>query len=56
MLILYTNAQSIIRKMDELRVIVTTKRPEIVALTETWTHADIDCNFLKLNGYEIIER
>ena len=41
--------------MDELRVIIETSKPDVVALTETWTNSDID-NFLVINGYEIIER
>ena len=50
--VLYTNAQSVIKKI----VIVLIKRPEIVALTETWTQGDIDNSSLKLDGYEIIDR
>ena len=42
--------------MDELRVVVETMKPDVVALTETWTNDDIDNNFLMINGYEIIER
>ena len=54
--ILYTNAQSIIKKMEELRAVVVMKKPDIVALTETWTDADIDNNFLHISDYEILER
>ena len=50
--VLYTNAQSVIKKI----VVVLIKRPEIVALTETWTQGDIDNSSLKLDGYEIIDR
>ena len=32
------------------------KRPDVVALTETWTNVDIDNNFLHISDYEIIER
>jgi hypothetical protein len=54
--LLYTNAQSIIKKMAEFRAIVEMKKPDVVALTETWTNADIDNNFLQINDYEIVER
>ena len=37
-------------------MIVATRKPDVVALTETWTNDDIDNNFLMINGYEIIER
>ena len=56
MKLLYTNAQSIIRKMAELRLVVEMKKPDIIAITETWTHCDIDNSFLHINDYEIIER
>lgn len=54
--ILYTNAQSVIKKMDELRALIETKKPDVIALTETWSNESIDNDFLSLTGYEIIER
>ena len=54
--VLYTNAQSMIKKMEELKIIVEMKRPDVIALTETWTNEDIDDGFLSINGYELIER
>lgn len=56
MKLLYTNAQSVIKKMDELRALVDEKKPDVVALTETWTNNDIPNEFLHINGYEILER
>ena len=53
---MYLNAQSIIRKMNELRVVVDLKKPDLIALTETWTNDDIDDNYVKIDGYELIER
>ena len=54
--ILYTNAQSINNKLSELGVIVGMKRPDIVALTETWTNEKIDNELLILDGYQMVER
>ena len=53
---MYINAQSLIRKINELKVVVELKKPDVIALTETWTNDDIDVNFLKIDGYELVER
>ena len=53
---LYTNAQSVVNKMEELKVVVSIKRPDIIAITETWTNNDTSNEFLCLDGYELIER
>ena len=42
--------------MDELRALVETKKPDVIALTETWTNDDIDNDFLSLKGYEVIDK
>ena len=54
--VFYTNAQSVINKMDEMRAVVNLKKPDVIALTETWTNSDISDEFLNLDGYELIER
>ena len=54
--VLYTNAQSIIKKMAELRVTIDVRKPDVVALTETWTNTEISNEFLHIDGYEIMER
>ena len=53
---LYLNAQSLIRKINELRVVVVMKKPDVIAITETWTNDDIDNSFLKIDGFELLER
>ena len=53
---MYLNAQSVIRKMDELKVVVDLKKPDVIAITETWTNDDIDSNFLYIDGFELMER
>ena len=52
----YTNAQSILKKLDELRCYAAEKRPDVIMLTKTWTNSTIDDDFLKIHGYETIAR
>ena len=54
--IVYTNAQSVLKKMDELRCYVAERNPDMILLTETWTNDTVSDDFLKLKGYEIIAR
>ena len=53
---LYSNAQSVINKIEELRAVVSIKRPDVIALTETWTNDDISDDYLNIDGYELMER
>ena len=53
---LHTNAQSVVNKMEELRVVASLKQPDVIAITETWTNSDISNEFLCLDGYELVER
>ena len=54
--ILFMNAQSVVNKMNLLQTHVCELIPDIVAVTESWTHQDITSEILKLHGYEIIGR
>ena len=42
--------------MSELRAVIEINKPDVVALTETWTNSDISNEFLHIDGYEILER
>ena len=53
--LLYTNAQSLVNKMNELKTIAI-NNPDIVVITETWTNNSISDDFLNINGYDLIER
>ena len=55
-MVIYTNAQSILKKMDELRSYIVEREPEMIMITETWTNETIDDNFLKIKGYEMVAR
>ena len=54
--VMFMNAQSVGNKMDELRAIVAISKPDIVAITETWTNDAIANELLQLDGYEIVAR
>jgi hypothetical protein len=51
--ILYLNAQSIVRKTDELAGVASTLLPVLILITETWCHSDISDAYLSINGYEV---
>ena len=54
--VLFMNAQSVGNKMDELRALVSMNKPDILAITETWTNDLIADAFLQIDGYEMITR
>ena len=47
---------SVVNKIDELRATVFDIDPDIICLTETWTHEDHTKAYLAISGYEIICR
>ena len=49
----YTNAQSILGKLCELEAIVSEENPDIILLTETWCHTEIDDAALTIGGYQL---
>ena len=54
--VLYSNVQSVVRKMDELRAVLALEKPDVIALTETWTNESIDDSYLWIEGYNLVER
>jgi hypothetical protein len=54
--ILYTNAQSILNKLDLLQAKVYELEPDLIAISESWTHKDIATATLNLKGYTIVGR
>jgi len=51
--VLYTNAQSIGGKIDELKVIAQELEPDIILLTETWCNSSIESAALALENYKL---
>ena len=53
---LYTNAQSLVNKIDEMRVIVANNKPDVLIITETWTNDSVSNDYLRIPEYDIIKR
>nr|VZI48946.1 unnamed protein product [Spirometra erinaceieuropaei] len=53
---LYTNAQSLISKLDELKLCLAELSPDVLAVTETWLSGNINDNEVALPGYQIYRR
>jgi hypothetical protein len=49
--VLYTNAQSLQGKLNELNAVLIDLKPDIVLLCETWCNAGTDAAFLNIDGY-----
>ena len=54
--IIYSNARSIIGKINELKALAAEDNPSIIAITEAWTNANIDNSFLEIQGYKLVAR
>ena len=50
---MYLNAQSIIKKVDELQCAAEIQKPDIILITESWCNSDISDAFLSIDGYEV---
>ena len=53
---MYTNAQSIVNKIDELRSVACSLKPDIILINESWTNKDITNAYLNIQGYELSAR
>ena len=53
---LYTNAQSIVKKLPELRLYITEEDPDIVAITESWTSDNNPDSEISIDGYTIFRK
>jgi hypothetical protein len=52
--ILYLNAQSIVKKVGELRCVADMLKPDIILVTESWCIGNISDAYLSLDGNELI--
>ena len=52
--IMYTNAHSIVNKINELRLYILSVKPEIIAVTESWTNDSITEQYLSIPNYSLI--
>jgi hypothetical protein len=51
--VLYTNAQSVFNKLDELKVTAALEEPDVILLTETWCGPHISNAELTIPGYQL---
>ena len=54
--ILYTNARSVVNKIDELITHVNERKPHFVFICEAWTHSEITDALLQIDGYSLEAR
>ena len=54
--ILYTNARSIVNKIQELKLYVNAVLPDVIAITEAWIHDGISNDYLQIPDYSIVTR
>ncbi len=52
--ILYLNAQSIVKKIDELCCVADSVKPDLILVTESWCNGDISDAYLGIDGYELL--
>lgn len=54
--VIFANVQSIVKKMDEVRALMTMEEPDIFVATETWANENLNDAFFHIPGYDIIAR
>jgi len=47
------NAQSLLNKIDQLRLVCALKKPSIICITESWLHDSIDSAMIALPGFSV---
>ena len=52
-MVLYLNAQSLVKKVDELACTSNIVKPDVILVTESWAHGEISNAHLAIDGYEI---
>ena len=52
----YFNARSIMNKIDELELYLTQEKPDIVGITETWTHEEVQDSEICIEGYTVLRK
>ena len=54
--VVYFNARSIVNKINEVRLYILDNDPDVIAITETWTHNGISNDYLDIANYHIASR
>jgi len=55
---MYTNIRSLMshNKRDEISSLLVEKKIDVLGITESWTHADIEDSEIKFEGYSLFRR
>ncbi|BHF74287.1 hypothetical protein SprV_0401737200 [Sparganum proliferum] len=53
---LYSNAQSLLSKLDELKIYVNRTLPDVISITEMWLSASVDDREVALSGYHLFRK
>ncbi|BHF66094.1 hypothetical protein SprV_0200910800 [Sparganum proliferum] len=53
---LYSNAQSLLSKSDELKIYVNQTLPDVISITETWLSASVDDREVASSGYHLFRK
>uniref|UniRef100_A0A0X3PRH0 Endonuclease/exonuclease/phosphatase domain-containing protein n=1 Tax=Schistocephalus solidus TaxID=70667 RepID=A0A0X3PRH0_SCHSO len=53
---MYTNAQSILSKLDELKIHICDLSPDIISVTETWLSQHVDDREVNMAGYQLFRK
>nr|VZI46053.1 unnamed protein product [Spirometra erinaceieuropaei] len=56
LIFMYTNAQSVLSKLDELRIHTYDLHPDVISITETWLPKQVDDRELMLLGFQLLRR
>ena len=51
--VLYYNVRSLLPKIDELRAVCETSKPDVICIVETWLDHNITNNELAIQGYQL---
>ena len=52
----YTNARSVINKLEELELYVHEEKPHIIGITETWGNSKIENSEISFDGYQTFRK
>nr|VZH99524.1 unnamed protein product [Spirometra erinaceieuropaei] len=56
LIFMYTNAQSVLSKLDEHRIHTYDLHPDVISITETWLSEQVDDRELMLPGFQLFRR
>ena len=51
--VLYGNARSLIKKMDELKCLAADVMPDVICICESWTNIDHTDTYLSIDNYSL---